>query len=251
MAQEEIDVYWGPVTNHEISFGQDWNMLYPDPVNLFLELQKQKTKDAGTANYFSCPATQKRLKNTYVFKNTLKTSIAYDFTDGLEGSVIEPLTENYIAYSIERAPTIAAGPLINFQLYYSFFAEESLTMSFTPPVMSRPMYTQYGTVVGGEFDIGQWFRPLAIEIQMWDKKGEFHLEEDEPLFYVEFKTDKKVNLKRFRFNAALYAYQKACSSDTKTFGRGTPMIKRYERFKQSRMRDLILKEVKQNLLGDV
>lgn len=248
MAQEQIDVYWGPLTNHEISFGKDWNMLYPDPVNLFSELQKQKTKDAGYANYFACPATQKRFKNTYVFRNSLKTSLEFDFTEGYDKHTVKPLTENYIAYSVERAPTTEIGPLINFQLYYGFFAEEPLTMSFTPPVMSRPKYTQYGTVVGGEFDIGQWFRPLAMEVQMWDMKGEFHLEEDEPLFYVEFKTDKKVNLKRFHFNAALHSYQKACSEDTQAFGRGTPLVKRYERFKRSRMNDLILKEIKQNLL---
>ena len=68
--EESIDVYWSPQTSWE--FGeQDWNMLYPEPISLFSELQKLKTEDSGIKTYFSCPATNRKFKNTFVFRNAL------------------------------------------------------------------------------------------------------------------------------------------------------------------------------------
>ena len=100
----------------------------------------------------------------------------------------------------------------------------------------------------GTFDIGQWFRPYTFETQMWQQKGEFAIDADEPIFYVEFLTDKKINLKRFKMNATLVSYQEHCSSSGKLWGLGTPLEKRYQRFKESKMRELILKEIKNNLI---
>lgn len=248
MSQDVLNVYWSPQTTWEKQGEADWNMLYPEPINLFSELQKIKTKDAGTANYFSCPATSQKFKNTFIFKNVLPCTYQFDFTRGYEERVIFPTTTQYIGYDIKRPPTINVGPLVNFNLIYSFFAEEPTLGVFTPPLMHKPKYTNYGTVVSGEFDVGQWFRPFNIEIQMWNMEGEFILEEDEPLFYVQFKTDKKVNLQRFKWNGALDSYLNACSTDASSFGAGIPLVKRYKRFNESKMRELVLKEIKANLL---
>ena len=65
---------------------------------------------------------------------------------------------------------------------------------FTPPFFQKPGYTQDATILPGEFDVGNWFRPYNFEIQTWSNHGIITLKENEPIFYAEFKTDKKIKL---------------------------------------------------------
>ena len=73
--EESVDVYWSPQTSWEFD-ERDWNMLYPEPINLFTEMQQLKTKNSGVKTYFSCPVTNSQFKNTYVFRNELSSSIS-------------------------------------------------------------------------------------------------------------------------------------------------------------------------------
>lgn len=245
MNEDIINVYWAPETTFDVLGVKEWNLLYPEPKTLFTELQEQRTKDAGTDTYFSCPATNDKYRKTYVFRNTLPSSYEFDFTE--KQQIINPTSAGYIGYSILRPPTISVGPMVNFNLYYCFFADQPLEAVFTPPMMHKPQHTKYGTSIPGQFDIGQWYRPFPLEVQMWDMKGEFHLLE-EPIFYVEFKTKKKIIFHRYKINETLSSYIKMCSTSKSIWGPGQSLVKRYERFNNSRMKDLILKEIKQNLL---
>jgi hypothetical protein len=246
MMSKETTVYWAPQVTWEVGGLGEWSMLYPEPTNLFNDLAKLRQPNAGTKTFLSCPSSSKEFRNSFVFKNELDSHYAYDFTDDKQD--LFPVSQTYLNAEVRRNPTISTGPLININLYYIFFAEESLTASFTPPMMHEPNYTKYGTVIPGKFDIGQWFRPYPLEMQMWHDKGELILKEDEPLFYVNFETDQKINLKRFKYNATLHSYADHCSNTAKVWGMGVPLEKRYQRFKQSKMREMVLKEIKQNLL---
>jgi len=247
MSKDTINVYWAPQASYEID-GKNWNMLYPEPTNLFAEMQKLKTPEAGTRTYFSCPATSKRFKNTYVFRNDLFSSYTYDFTLGEGKNYFTPVSPTYLNTEVKRPPSIKTGPLVEFKLFYSVFSDEPLEASFTPPMMHPAQYTRYGTSIPGDFDIGQWFRPYPLEMQMWNMKGEFHLKEGEPLFYVYFNTDKKINLQRFEMNAKINSYIDACSTSSQVWGMGVPLVKRYQRFKESKMREMVLNEIKANLV---
>lgn len=92
---------------------------------------------------------------------------------------------------------------------YSFFADDSLDVSFTPPYFHKPQYLQSGSIIPGEFNVGKWFRPYICEIQMWEEKGNFSLNAGEPLFYAEFKTDRPINFYRFNYSDSLVKYQTA------------------------------------------
>ena len=251
MDKNTVNIYWSPQTTSEVSELGEWNMLYPEPVTLFRELQKIREIDTGQDTYFACPATNDKFRKTYVFKNELPSSYEFDFTsDDVSKKYFKHTSNTYINYDIKRPPSIAKGPLVNLNLYYSFFSEEPIEAVFTPPMFHEPKYTKYGTCVPGQFDVGQWFRPYPLEMQMWNMKGEFHLEFNEPIFYVEFKTTKKVNLQRFKMNKTLVSYLEACSTTKRIWGPGLSLQDRYARFKRTRMRELILKEIKENLLDD-
>ena len=93
-------------------------------------------------------------------------------------------------------------------------------------------HTNYGTAVPGDMNIGSWFRPYPLEMQLWGNSGEIKFQENEPLFYVEFDTDKDIILKRFNFNQNLHNYAKHC---TTFYNQEYSLIKRYNQFKRTKM----------------
>ena len=67
--------------------------------------------------------------------------------------------------------------------------------------------------------------------------------------YVEFLTDKKVELVRFKLNLDLKTYLESTSSSS-GWEKKIPLAERYERFKRTRMKDLIMKEIKNNIVDN-
>jgi hypothetical protein len=239
-----INVYWAPETG--VGNG-NWNMIYSNPENLFSSLTHKKLDTSGTKTYLSCPASQKTFKNTYVFKNGIDCGYEYDFTNG--NAYVLPTTKEYISYNIARPPTIEDGPLIDLGLHYSFFADEPLEATFTSPTFHQPKYTKYGTLPPGSFDIGQWYRPYPLELQMWQNKGELKFEYNEPLFYVTFNTNKKINLIRYTMTEKLAEISSHCVNSPGYWGLGVPLLERYKRFRASSTREIVLTEIKKNLIN--
>ena len=103
-------------------------------------------------------------------------SYAYDFTD--DKKEIIHTSQSYLGYSVDRNASLDFGPNIHIGLDYLFFSDEPVSAFFTPPYFHKPEYTNYGSIIPGEFDIGQWFRGYSFEVQMWNQKGEFEKESD-------------------------------------------------------------------------
>jgi hypothetical protein len=243
MKEDIVNVYWSPYYETEGDY-DDWSFLYPKPKNLFSTLVEKKNLDSGPSNFFACPAVSNKTKNMYVFSNAINASYSYT------GAEIYGTSDNFIKVASERNPSINEGPLFTFSLRYLFFADQPLDAYFTPPYFNKPEYTKYCSPVVGEFDVGQWFRPYNFEVQTWNPSGEIHLKENEPLFYVEFKTDKKIKMNRFKQTDQLLKYSSACSTTQHLFGKGESLIKKYGRFKDVGLREKILLEIKANLLED-
>ena len=247
MSKDIINVYWAPAFRSDTN-DQDWSMLYPEPTNLYDSLKKIINKKNDIQNsFFVCPATKPFFKKTYIFTNPSRFEYSFDFTD--EKNVVNPVSKNYLNFIVERDSNIETGPLIRPLLSYIFFADQGLPATFTAPYFSKTEYTRYGSVIPGEFDIGQWFRPYVLEMQMWSQSGSLVLEENDPLFYVRFNTDKNIVLHKFEMNKKLWAYVDHCVSDRFIFGPGRSLAKRYNTFKSSRMNDAILNEIKRNVVG--
>ena len=244
--KKEINLYWAPaIIPDEGELGLD--ILYPKPKFLFNEYASKRADHADTANFLSCPAVANKFKKTLVFKSPASFSYSYNFE---ESSLIKPITQNNIPMFINRGPTLEDGPLISVALSYLLFADEPLSCYFTPPMFSKPGYTKEVSLIPGEFDIGQWFRPFNLEFQFWNKSGELKFQKDEHLFYAELKTDKKINIHRFNLNPILHNYIASHTKSVNYFGRGESLITRYQRFKDTGMREKILTEIKKNIIDE-
>lgn len=248
---EEINVYWAPYfASSEVNSMGDWSLLYPEPTNLYSDILKLKTiNDDSHRSFFLCPAIKDNFKSTYVFKSAMSSEYSYEYKDDYLS--IEEKSKNVLGYDLQRKPTISVGPLIRFNLSYIFFAEEDLDVMFSSPNFHKPKYTNYGTIIPGQFNIGSWFRPYEFEVQMWNNKGSFILEEDEPIFYAKFITNKKIKLNRFILNEKLLSYSEHCLKSPRTIKSNIPLSERYKRFKESKINNLVLKEIKENLCLDI
>jgi len=239
--KEPLVVYWAPAI---ASSDGKWDLLYPEPTNLYLDLMSEKNPNRGLTSYLLCPVASKKFKNTFVITQPHDSSYFYDFTDS-DNPIVSPTSKMSIGCEVKRPATIKSGPTLEFYLRYIFFSEESLNARFTPPMFHPAKHTNYGTAVPGTMDVGSWFRPYPLEMQLWGQSGEIKFEEDEPLFYVEFDTDREIVLKRFNFTEDLHNYAKHCVT---FYSQEYSLLKRYNQFKRTKMNELILKEIKNNVL---
>jgi hypothetical protein len=244
---EYINVYIA----YGVPVGSDWTYMYQKPETLFNLMYKDKAKtENGALTYFSCPAMADKMKKILVFKNTVPGSVAYDFRDGKKD--LSSLTKEHVnVYVTEnRTPAINIGPTLTFGMSYNVFADEPLPVYFTPPFFEKPGYTQDATILPGEFDVGSWFRPYHFEVQTWSDHGTLTLKENEPIFYAEFKTDKKIKLQRFVMTEEIQKLVTANVNSWKLFGVGQSLLQRYKRFKDYGMREKVLTEIKKNLIDE-
>jgi hypothetical protein len=241
---KEINVYWAPSF---IDKEDDWSMMYPKPKTLFSELMSKRVNAGDKQSIFSCPAVSNKFKKTLVLNNAV--SCKYEF-DTIENNLISPTTKEYISAAFTRIPAISYGPLVEFSVGYLFFADQPLEIEMNAPTFHEPRYTKYGTVVPGGFDIGQWFRPLNFELQAWKSSGEIVLEEGEPLMYVNFKTDKKINLYRFNMSDAIGRYVRSNTKSQDLFGPGQSLLNKYKKFNNAGLKEKIITEIKKNLIEE-
>ena len=133
---------------------------------------------------------------------------------------------------------------------YIFFADKPLMATNLPPYYHNNGYTEAVNPLCGSYDIGRWFRPGVRPL--FQKKPDatrISINEGDPLMYVKFNTDEKINLIEFDsheldqlgFNSPI----NACIS-LKNQLPPTPLHKAYEYFDNARMREKVLKIVKRN-----
>lgn len=245
MFKDSMIVYWSPATINSIH-GADWSYMYPTPKSLFYDLKKYSSKE--NSSYFSCPAVSNKFKKTLVCYNPIDSKYSFDFRENKND--IKNISDTWIAFEQLRKSGLSIGPTILFAIKYAFFAEEPLDAHFTSPFFHEPKYTEDATIIPGEFDIGKWFRPFNAELQFWKDHGTLSFEKDEPLFYVNFKTDKKIILKRFEMTEKIFQYMESGINNISLFGKNNPLSERYNQFKKIGMREKVITEIKKNLIDE-
>lgn len=240
-----INLYIAPqVTLEE----QNWSLLFQTPTVLFSNIHKTKTHTPDGLGYTSCPAVRSKLKKILTFPNSLSCKYEYDFSG--DEPTLTNLTDAYFKIHDVRDNGFHRKPSVFFGYSFIMFADEPLEINFTPPYFNKPEYTKYGTVVPGTYDVGKWFRPFNMEVQLWENKGVFEFKEGEPLFYAELMTDRRVNVHRFAYTDSLEKLSKACVESTATFGLGQTLLSRYNRFRAAGLRERVLTEIRQNLIEE-
>lgn len=244
-----INVYWAPHSTGNDNGVGNWNMLYEDPETVLKSWTKFDIKDGKEDSFIKCPAFQNLAKNTYVFNFPIDSSYSYNAQSNLQHKIeVLPTSKHFVALSVPRDQTMTTGPSIEMSLRLHMFAEEPLEVMLTGPYLHKAEYMKSGFLTSGQFDIGQWFRTLNAEIQLYGQEGEITFKKGEPLLYVKFLTDKKINLKRFMLTEELDTYSRKTINAKHVFGYRMSLNDSYNIFNRSRTRDIILKKIKENLI---
>jgi hypothetical protein len=245
-----INIYWAPISTSDSDFPPNKNLLYQDPITLLKHWSELSINDKNLSpSFVKCPAFQNISKNTYVFNCPIDSSYSYmAHSNKKEDVSLIPINLNALDAEVLRDKIFNIGPSINLNFRIVMFSEEPVEIMLTGPYLHNVEYTKNGSIASGQFDIGQWFRPIETEIQLYSNSGEIHFKKDEPLFYVKILTDKKINLARFELTKELDSYVKSCVSANTVFGFGLKLNNFYQIFNKSRTRDIVLKKIKANLI---
>lgn len=243
MSKDEVIVYWAPA--YIVGSDVDMNMLYTDPIPVIESLKQTKLQDVERgSSFFYCPAFKALFKNTFCVSNVLASSYTYDEA---RDSLI-PNGDSWLEAKLQRNSIVQGTKQVSISMNWVFFSEESLEMELTPPYFSDSKSMRSGSIAPGVFNIAKWFRAISIEYTLWPGRNTIDMPKDDPLFYVKFRTDKKVVMKRFTMSKELEKIYRSTMEAPRFLGRFRPIESRYAHFFKTKTHLLVLKYIKENLL---
>jgi len=238
-----INVYWAPFySKHPADPSLD--IYYGKLEHGRKEFMDNLNDDLGfNDNFLNCPSFNDLFKNIVLFSNM---SDAYARV--VNGQVIvKEADHDQIQFNVIRRNTLKNRVLVSYQMSWILFADKPLKMSTSSPYLHENVHTSYGHIIPGMFDIGSWFRPINLEYSLNENNDEIFIPAGDPLIYLHFHTDEKIQFHRFEMDHNL---QKIALSvlRTRTMGNFSPLRKAYKYFNDTHLKGLILKNIRHNLL---
>ena len=193
---------------------------------------------------FQCPAFQRSLTNTFVYKSPYDLSITYDENKRYKLSIPSRLLDDdHTARPVDEKTGIEDNHII--QIFTSkankfFFADSSCDINIESPSFHNTSYC----FLSGSFNIGKWFRPIHPAILNFGQK-DIHIKRGDPLLYLKFPKDVKIEIRRTYLGPIAYNLSMGCGG-YKTYDKKAPFEKLYKYFEQMANKKGLLKELEQN-----
>jgi hypothetical protein len=252
MKDNTITVYWSPYPFTKEN--SQWNMLYrePEPVLSGLKLDRRKT-NKGLSNFWICPTFIESMSNVYQVKNNMNLDYSLPMDEinekqNIKGEENFNINVGKVSLHSPRVSSLNNYVNINLNMSWLMFAEESVNVKVSAPYFPTVSVGDGVLVAAGEFDIGTWYRPFNYDMHIPLTTTELKFKKDDPLLFFEFMTDKKIVFKRYIMTDYLNELSKECIDFWKRFDSNIKLVHKYKMFKQSKMREIILKEIKNNLI---
>lgn len=244
----EIDVYWSPATFNPET--ESWSTLYPEPKNIFSDIIKNNTMSGSMTQ---CPAIKSFLKNTFSFESAINDYSLFDLDELMEKANTESEKEKLntsgkLLVCKERKSSYEGFINITFGMRWIFFASESLEMRWTAPYFPSSDIVSNQLFSTGQMDIGQWFRPVNLDMHIPINSKEYKIDQGRPLAFAEFMTDKKINLKRFVMTPKLLNIAAELSQSSSRYGRFVKLKDRYRMAQESDIVKIVRHEIINNLI---
>jgi hypothetical protein len=234
-------VYWAyapvPEKNTYIS------MMLKNPIPLFKTLPERSSVNARE-NYINCRGLPNLYKNTFLVTSPIDADISVNYTNDnthFWGTGTD--------FFIGRPRPFKNMNSVDLDFSYIFFSEESLELSQIPAFLHKTTFSENAFIASGSFDISKWFRPIFPSFIFWENSSNLVLKKDDPLYYLDFKTNKNVILKQFDFTKDIYEIMSGCIS----YRNNNPLKTLnylYDRFLESKRNEKLIKLIKQNILDN-
>jgi hypothetical protein len=235
----EIKVYWSTLDMHSESGSHQ-----PDPRT---NLQK---KWAGHTVMF-CPSWKKRWNNVYSIDSKLDMDFVYNHVE--KYFVIQQqknqLQSIHTRYLPSAYPFLGKGKAkrVFFNMDYPMMMVpevDDLEIEISHPFQSHSDWANSVDVCPGEFNLGTYPKSFGYAFSLRDpSKQEYKIRKGDPLYYIRFKTNKKIKMIPFYPTTKIRELSKACTSGQNL---GT-LEKYYDNYKKWRIKKLLMKEIKGQL----
>lgn len=231
-----INIYWA-------SIEEEWQRAEePESVTkIFYKKGIHETQNENL-NVNMCPGFNTNLKNLFALKSI------YDYNFKIEDNQVrstmydQTFFNNHINIrSIEKR----AFSLMDQRVFFTDYDSLDLTL-YEYPFLEDNNITKNCLLIPGKFDIGRWFRPSEFPFILKKDAEEFKIERGEIYSYIRFHTEKQIIFKQFYFTEQLRTYMWDCVKMNRHCGPFSSLPNFYKNFK---LKPLILKEIKANLLS--
>jgi hypothetical protein len=131
---------------------------------------------------------------------------------------------------------------------WNFFASEPVTARFSAPFFpsAEPVKNSYLSI--GEFDIGKWYRTFMLEYHVPITSTYFSIKQDQPLFFIEFFTNKKIKFKRYTMSSELANLALEAGQSPTRYGQRKSLFERYKMAHGAGVPKMVLREIQKNLV---
>jgi len=208
---------------------------------LLTELNSKYKVYEGIKNVLKCYALQDHVKNTFIYRSPVSMKVTYT-GDGrkyiISGVTVDSQEEFNLLicnFDSENVYQLLMGFGLNI-----ISKEDSLPMSIHPANYHKTDISKF-SIVTGSYDCGKWFRPTHLSIFNPEEK-DFEIKRGDPLFYVKFHTEDKVQLKRFNMNEEVFSHVES-TIQVKKYLTSTKLNKLYTLYKKSKLKPLLIRAV--------
>ena len=234
---KKLDVFWAPAPFN--STEEQWNIHYQEPQPVFGIFRKQKNP-----RFTKCPATMDHGKKLYRIdatasdRHTFESGFLRSLTNVPNGTFFngggliglgkfnESSLENYVN--------------VQYNLSWYFWTKEPMLTKFTAPYFPATYPTKGALLAPGQFDIGRWFRQFNLDYHLPITSTSFIIEKTDPLFFVEFVTERPIAFRRFILTPELAQLGDEMAQQSVRLPK-IPLLERYEMAKKSNLMGLVSK----------
>jgi hypothetical protein len=234
-------LYWAPYL--PLPEQTSWNLSIQEPKLVLSDIQSFKNKENLTDTWYACSSFLEFSKNLFFMPNPVHTSLVVDETTGI---VYQPDETNRMTTAYTRSAMVNDALTISLNYGYIFFSEEEIELTTYPTFLHHNSLLKYGYCTPGTLNTSKWFRPIILELQLWQHNNSLVIDQGSPLFY--FKTSETVKLQRFFLTDTLKQYSNGCVN-FKALEPKKPLSYLYTKFKNSGLNKQVLKEIKENLVN--
>jgi hypothetical protein len=183
--------------------------------------------------------------NTYILKFPVDYNLTFDREKNIASSSL--YDQDFYDKTIEIRSV--KKPFCTFRIQYLFISEDSLEMSVSSPHFSDGEFTNNAMIVPGKYNIGEWARPVDCTFILKEGIDTINFNKGEDWLYLNFHTNQKIKLQKFMISDSL-TQMIISNIDSKMYEKKGifSLSKYYDMYKKSKMKDIILKEIKRNLI---
>lgn len=250
--KDTIVVYWAP-GQFTSSEQYSWNQFYAPPTPVADPILAQRQKDETNRVIFGCPAYAEGMINLFEVRSVHEEHVEIPeilFTNPPTTFPTRIPLETTLSFDIVRTSSIKNHIDLTYNMSWLFFCEEPLLARFTAPYFPPKAPAEGAMLAMGEFNVGLWFRNFNMDYMIPTGSTKFDINIDDPLFYVQFYTNKNIVFKRFIHTdiTQKLAEEFAQASNRRGKKMGIRFNKRYELSRKTLLPSLVLNEIKKNLV---